>query len=342
MPDARTELPDKLREDIVVSVCFSDVSATETTFQAVRTLANCLDRTYRFREIILVVSDTERAAFLNLVEQVSDVRLFVVRPDIGYYDRRVIAAEEAIGDIVAIANADELPHLDIMSFLERAGQSNAIVLATRSTRKPVRTGLSSPIVALGRIAGFKVNLNDLQTVAMPRTILNQILLHSEPQLALRFPPRDPRFPLESLFIKNDVSTRVRISDFPRRLQLIQKLLLYLAPTLLKFVSLTSTILVLVGISYAVYILGAWVFVETLAPGWLTTSAMLSLSATFMGLSMLGLSLGVTQLLNQQDKVKEERVSEEVNRIDLFGKVASNLNIEIESDAQTLEHQGRKQ
>lgn len=323
-----------LRDDIVISVCFSDLPATQAAFKAVRELADRLDRTYRFREIILIVSDAEREAFLELVEQVSDLRLFVVRPGVGYYDRRVIAAEEAIGDIVFIANVEELPHLDVVSFLEFAEQSDAIVLATRAKHNPVRTGLSSPIVALGRISGFKANLNDLQSIAFPRTLLNLVLRHSEPQLALRFPPRDPRLPLAFVAVKSELNVRSSISDFPRRLQLLQKLLVYLAPTLLMLVTLTSTILTLLGVGYTFYTIGAWIFVETLAPGWLTTSAMLSMSATFMGLSMLGLSLGIQKLLSQQNRSMDERVSEEVNRIDLFGKVASDLNVEVESDTPT--------
>jgi len=68
-----------------------------------------------------------------------------------------------------------------------------------------------------------------------------------------------------------------------------------------------------------------------APGWLTTNTMLAVSAVFMGVSTLGLSLGLQHVLRQNARDKGERVSEEVNRIDLFGKVSADLNVELESE-----------
>jgi hypothetical protein len=330
----------KLRDDIVVSVCISDLTASESAFHAVRKLVDQLDCVYRFREIILVVSENERDAFLQLVQQVSDVRLFTVLPSTEYYERRVIAAEEAIGDLVIIANMDELAYLDIQLLLDQSEETSAVVLTTRSNPKRVRNGLFSPLHALGKISGFKISANDLQTIALPRTLLNQLLLHREPQLALRFPPRDTRLPLELFAAHTDVPTRRLGSDISRRVKLLQKLLVYLAPTLLVFVSLTSTVLTFLGICYAIYTVAVWIFVDNLAAGWLTISGVLSLSAMFIGLSMLGLSLGLQQLLGQHKKATDYHVAEEINRIDLFGKVSSDLNVELENDTEKLESRGQ--
>ncbi len=326
----------KLREDVVVSVCFSDFPATEQSFEALRRLAARLDETYRFREIILVASEDERDSNILFVEQVPDVRLFVVRASVSHYERRVVAAEEAIGDIVLLGSAHEMDDLDMLSLIEQAEQKNALVLSSRSVHPPVRTGLSFPIIALGRLARFKVNLNDLESMAIPRTLLNQLLAHREPQLALRFPPRDPRLPIAFNFVDGKRGTKNRISKFPCRVQLLQKLLVYLAPSLLMLVSLFSAILAVLGAGYACYIVGAWILVEHLAPGWLTTSAMLSLTAMFMGMSMLGLSLGLQQLLQRERRFNPEALAEEVNRIDLFGKVATDLNVELEQETNRVE------
>ena len=98
------------------------------------------------------------------------------------------------------------------------------------------------------------------------------------------------------------------------------------------VAISSTILTLVGIAYAAWIIGAVIMVDALAPGWLTTNTMLAVSAVFMGVSTLGLSLGLQHVLRQNVRDRGERVSEEVNRIDLFGKVSADLNVELESEA----------
>ena len=106
----------------------------------------------------------------------------------------------------------------------------------------------------------------------------------------------------------------------------------MAPILLMLVTLSSTVLTLLGFGYAVYVVGVWIFLDNLAPGWLTTSAMLSLSATFMGISILGLSLGLQKVLSQKSQNNLETIAHEINRIDLFGKVASDLNVDLDRDA----------
>ena len=321
----------KPREDVVVSVCFADLPTTPATFRTVREIAATLDQAYRFREIILVVDDSERAGFLDLVAEVPNLRLFVVRRGTEYYDRRVIAAEEAIGDLVLLANVDEIARMDVLAFLNHAEAENTVTMAFRPTRRPVKRLLAWPFIALGKFAGFNVDPSDFQSIAVPRTLLNLLLAHDEPRLALRFPPRDPRLPTGWFRSERNVENRTAFLGLRRRAQLLQALLVYLTPTILTVVALSSTLLTLVGIAYVAYIIGALFVVDRLAPGWLTTNAMLAVSAVFMGMSTLGLSLGLQHLLKQQRRLKFDLVSEEVNRIDLFQQVAFDLNVEQDSD-----------
>jgi hypothetical protein len=322
----------KPREDVVVSVCFSELAATPTTFAALRDVAATLDGAYRFREIILVVDDTQREAFLDVVREVPNTRLFVVRRGTEYYDRRVIAAEEAIGDLVVIGHLEEVAALDLVAFLDHAERENAVTMAYRRARRPVKRLAAWPFRALGKLAGFNVDPSDFQSIAVPRTSLNLLLAHDEPRLALRFPPRDPRLPLDWFRTEANVASRTVFTGLARRAQLLQTLLVYLTPAILSVVAISSGLLALVGLAYAAWIIGAVVLVESLAPGWLTTNAMLAVSATFMGVSTLGLSLGLQHLLKQQQRLKCAAVPEEVNRIDLFQQVAFDLNVVLESDA----------
>jgi hypothetical protein len=321
----------KPREDIVVSVCFSELAATPATFAHLRKLAARLDSAYRFREIILVVDDSCREAFLPLVREVPNTRLFVVRRGTEYYDRRVIAAEEAIGDLVILGNLDEIAVLDVLAFLDFAEGEDAVTMAFRPERRPFKRLLAWPFIALGKLAGFNVDPSEWQSIAVPRTLLNLLLAHDEPRLALRFPPRDPRLPREWFRTAAKVDSRHAFTGVGRRLALFQTLLVYLTPLILSVVAISSTILTLVGLAYAGWVIGALLLVDTLAPGWLTTNAMLAVSATFMGFSTLGLSLGLQHLLKQQRRQKCDMVPEEVNRIDLFQQVAFDLNVVLESD-----------
>ncbi|MFM7350469.1 MAG: hypothetical protein ACKO01_13460 [Erythrobacter sp.] len=321
----------KPREDLVVSVCLSELHAAPATFAALRELAATLDRAYRYREIILVIDDRQREAFLDVVRDIDNSRLFVVRRGVEYYDRRVIAAEEAIGDLVIIGNIEELAQLDVLAFLANAEAEEAVTMVYRSARRPVKRLLAWPFIALGKIAGFHVDPSDFQSIAAPRTVLNLLLAHDEPRLALRFPPRDPRVPVDWFATRRNVEGRTAFMGLRRRAQLLQTLLVHLTPLVLTLVSISSTILTLVGLAYAAWVVGALVLVDRLAPGWLTTNAMLAVSAMFMGMSTLGLSLGLQYLLKQQRRLKGDLVPEEVNRIDLFHQVAFDLNVELERD-----------
>ncbi|WP_372090011.1 hypothetical protein P7L79_11105 [Tistrella mobilis] len=319
----------KRREDILVSVCFSDLPRDATTFRTLRALAERLDARFRFREIVVVADVDSHEAYFPLVQSVPNLRLLAVPPGYGYYDKRLVAAEEAIGDVVLLTRSEEIAFFDPVRLIEQAVSENRAVLGTRSATTLARKGLWAPVIVLGRMTGFKVGPRDLQTIALPRTMLNQLLAHPSPELALRFPPRDPRFPLTFSEAAPGVARNRSDGTLLQRLQLTQKLLIHLAPALLSVVTITSALLTLLGLFFIVYVLGAWVLVDNLAPGWLTTSAMLSLTATFLGVSILGISLGMQQIIGRQEKAGLGNIAREVNRIDLFGQVASELNVDHE-------------
>jgi hypothetical protein len=322
--------PHALREDVLVSACFGDLPADAGGFDAVEALARLLDSRFRFREIVVVAEESRKDAYLQLVRRVDNLRLLLVRDGTAFYRRRQIDADEAIGDVVLLAKASELPFVDPVGMIVRAADDQRAVLAIRAIGIVDRI-LAAPLVWLGRIAGFKVGLSYLQTLAVPRTLLNQLLAHPDPDLALRFLPRDVRVPLGFVEAAPDMPDLRETGQVRRRLALLQKLLVYLAPSLLMAVTLASGTLAVLGFFYALYALGAWIMVEDLARGWLTLSAMLSLTAFFLGVSIMGLSLGLQQLLTRADRDGFDGVATEVSRFDLYSQVASELNIDLERE-----------
>ena len=318
------------REDVLVSVCFGDLPTEPACFDAVAALARDLDARFRFREIVVVAPESRREAYTPLLQRIDNLRLFTVRDGTGFYRRRMIAADEAIGDVVLMAAVAELAHVDAIAMIEQAADRQCAVLATRPAGLADRT-LAAPLIAMGRTAGFKVNLRDLQTLALPRTLVNQLLAHPDPDLALRFPPRDVRLPLEFFALAPDSPALRERGQHRRRLALLLKLMIYVAPSLLMAVTLASALLAVLGFFYAIYVLGVWIVLDDIAPGWLTLSAMLSLTAFFLGVSIMGLSLGLQQLLARGDRDGFDGVAAEVNRVDLFGQVASDLNVDLEQD-----------
>jgi hypothetical protein len=319
-----------LREDILVSVCFGDLPLDTDVFGAVANLARDLDARFRFREILIVAEQSRQEAYLPLVRRVDNLRLLIVRDGTPFYRRRVVAADEAIGDVVLMANAAELAYVDPIGMIERAADEQRAILAVNGSGMYDRT-LAAPLIALGQMAGFRVGLRDLRTLAAPRTLLNQLLAHPDPDLALRFPPRDARIPLALAEAAPDMPALREAGQWQRRTALLLKLLIYVAPRLLIAVTLASGMLAAMGFFYAFYAFGAWIVVDDLAPGWLTLSAMLSVTSVFLGVSIMGLSLGVQLLLARVSRDSIDEIASEVSRVDLFGQIASDLNVTLERD-----------
>ncbi|SDX83811.1 hypothetical protein [Citreimonas salinaria] len=322
------------RQDVLLSVCLADLPQTKAAHRAVREFARTLDARFRFREIILIADEDRREAFLPLVRDVPNVRLFLVRSGLEHYERRVIAAEEAIGDVILMANAAELASIDALRMIERAADEGLLIVGLRPEQASLGRIVSAPVAALGHAAGFKVGVRDMQTMAVPRTLLNQILSHAHPELALRFPPRDTRLPLGFETVREGMVPAHAPGQLRRRLMLIDKLLVHLAPRVLLLVTLSSGLLSLLGLAYIFYVLGVWVFVSDIEPGWLTISAMQGFIAGFMGLAVLGLSLGLQHLLALMRNDRLDSVTEEVAKVDLFQQVAHELNVDLNDEATT--------
>ena len=335
MDDTSTSLV-KLNEDILVSVCFSELSATTEGFSALKIVARDLSERYRFYEIVLVCDEATSGNFLPLVQEIPNVRLISVRPGASRYKRRAIAAEEAIGDVVVITRAAEVPAIDMIDMIEKATGQGQIILSVRPRPYALHKVVTGPLIALGRAAGFKAGTRDMHTIALPRTLLNQVLSHPDPDLALRFPPRDPRMPIDYVNAADVTEQKGDKPGFYDRLILIHKLLMHLAPSLLYLVTLASGLLCLLGIVFAFYVLGVWLFVSDIQPGWTTISMLLSLTASFLGAAIFGLGIGLQRLLGQLRDDVFENVAQEVNKVDLFGEIASDLNVDLEWSRQDKE------
>lgn len=315
------------REDLLISVCFYDLPAEDQFFTSLMEAEKILACAYRFREIIVLADDRFSNAFLPVVNRVDNLRLLTVNKNCSFYERRAIAAEEAIGDVVVLCSVNELDSIDFTSMVNSAAANNSIIVAKLPKIGFFTRIWLAPLCSLARVAGFVLRPDHLRTMAMSRSALNGLIAHNDRQLALRFPPRSPLVTVSTVCAEDGLKPAHSLAEIGRRVQLFQRLLVYLAPKLLVAVALSSAALTLLGGGYAAYTLVTYFFATSIAPGWITTSTMLSLSAVFMGVSTLGLSLGLQQVLGR-DTVSFSGTVKEINKIDLFGRVASELNIEV--------------
>ena len=305
----------KRRDDILVSICITDMVESDEAFEFLKKFADNVDRLYRFREIVVVVDNEKLDNYLPLVHKVANLRLFTVDAGLSSYRKRVISASEAIGDVVLISDLTELKTFDSMSMVKKAVDEGRAIVGERPKLHGVNRLLSGPFRILGRSAGFNVSLSNTRTLALPRTVLNQVLKHQEPELALRFLPLSPPIPF-SLFVGSPtISLGWDAERMSGRLVLLNKLLVFMAPRVLNLVTLGAALLGSLGAAFAIYVLGVWLFIDDIAPGWLTTSMMLSLTAVFLGTSVFGLSIGPAALnrLSDHDTIRRRGSGDKQSR-----------------------------
>lgn len=329
MPPPATPSGAERREDVLVSLAFTDLEPTAACFKDVVAAANQVAAAYRYWEVLVVVDTVSAPLFKPLMTQVENIRLIKVRVGLQTYQNRVIAASEAIGDIVLIAAWHELQAVDPVGMIERARRQERIVIAERTG-----THLLNPvIVALGNVSGFRATTRDMATAAYPRTLLNRLLASSDRQLALRFLPRDAA--LSACHIQvTPTHGRSISSGLGPRLGLIQRLLVNAAPRVLNVTSLLAATTSVVALLFGIYAIAVSLLLDDVQPGWLTTSLAISLTTSFLGVAIFGLSTGLLKIIDLISPTLVQDVVGEESSIDLFSQVLTELNVELEAGAET--------
>jgi type IV secretory pathway TrbD component len=288
-------------------------------------LAARIDARYRYWELLAIVDAGVEDN--GLLDGVPNLRLLKVRPETGYYRRRVIAASEAIGDLVAIVAIEEIDCLDVVAMIDSARETARIV----SGRGAARSLMDPLLRVLGRAGGFDVDTRDMLTAAFPRSLLLRMLALPDPELALRFVPRDAGLSA-SHWLTHGAVGRVRsLRQTRRRLSLVRQLLISGAPRVLDWVSVLSALVTVTSVLYALYAVLVWAVSSSVAPGWLTLSLAISMTGAFLAVALFGLSTGLQRIITMIAPDRADDVVDERNGVDLFSQVAQELNIELSSD-----------
>jgi hypothetical protein len=321
------------RDDLLVSIGIAESEAGDSILPILSGLAAELSTRFRYWELLIVTDVDKAGSYAHALETIANVRLLKVRPGTSPYRRRVAIAGEAIGDVVLISTLDEIPQLTIIGMIEKAGESGAMVVGRR------RAAIlhNAPYRALGASAGFRVDASDMLTTAYPRTVLNRLLSHPDPQLALRFPPNDDSITVLGQPALDTAAARQHRSlrDTRRRFAMLQKLLVGSAPRVLGLVGSLALLVAIVATVFVVYALVVWLVKEDVQPGWLTTSLALGLTAFFLGCAIFGLSIGLQKLIDLLSADLGDDVVDEITSVDLFREVFDELNIEQDKAAPAL-------
>jgi hypothetical protein len=100
---------------------------------------------------------------------------------------------------------------------------------------------------------------------------------------------------------------------------------------LTVVSLSSLLAVFGGLAYAIYAVVVWMALASVQPGWFTTSLVLSLTATFLGGAIFGLSIGLQKLIETPSSDMADDIIDERGRADMFDRAMKELNVDVGAD-----------
>lgn len=331
-------LPPKPREDMLVSVGFIEVLPTHDGFESMQNLSGRLNKHFRYWEI-LVIADTEEVDDLApLFDVVPNLRLLKVRAGTSLYRRRCVLASQAIGDVLAITTGPEVAGLNLVAMIETSINDASVVISRRR-----RGNLLDPVIgALGKASGFYVSTRDMQTAVYPRSLLDMLAARSDRDLALRFAPRGASIKIKETLVCNEqVLERRGLRGTGRRMSLIQKLIVNLAPRVLGYLSILSALVTFVALLFICYVFGVWVFVDTIQPGWITTSLLLSGTAAFLGLAIFCLASGLQMIIDLLLPDMGRDVIDERSTVDLFSNVMTELNVDYDPSGREVAQHSEK-
>lgn len=326
-----TESP---REDVLVSACFAEAPRHEAGVAALAAFADRMAAHFAYFEIVVLVEWAFDAASDNLLDHVRNLRLLRVGPGRSIYHRRTIVASEAIGDMVILADLDELAVVDPLRLLAIAETEGGIVYAARSGIA-VAGALADPI---GRASGLSVSSAYFRTAVYPRGALNRSLRREDRDLALRFPPSDRRaariVTLRDCAAPAGVRARSSVglaeicAGGLQRAALLQRLMVSAAPAVLGIVAIASLGVMALAVLMAGYGLWANFQLDNVAAGWTSVISALAMIAFFFGFAVFGVSAGLQKVIKLLEKTVESEVIEERNRTDLFAAVKADFNVEL--------------
>lgn len=314
-----------IRDDILTSVCVHDISEIAGGVESLEALARTLSGTFRYWEMLVAVPADADGSWLSMFQSIPNLRLLRIRQGLGGHKIRAVLAAEAIGDVVLIASVDEVDFLDVRQMILDAHHRNTIVIGDRG-----RTSVLDKVLGvMGNGSGFRVNARFMQTIALPRSLLTRILNQPERPLALRFPPRDRTIGIELQAASGDFLARGRRRGLSTRVHLSQRLIVSSAPNVLFALSVMSILTALAGALFLLYVIGVWIFYGAVQQGWVTTSGILAVSATFLGLLGLGLSTGMQKIIDLLAHEESDDVLEEIGQINIYAGINEDLNVHYE-------------
>lgn len=314
-----------MRNDILISIALIDEGDFNETLRRIEAMMDALSQRFQYFEIVCIVSEVLREE-LNAIgarlARLTNLRIILVSDATRYHQRRLVAASEAIGDVVAIVDPDDFGIDELCDLIEASKDKNEILLGWGRA-----SGIFGyPRKVLTAVTRHNVAREAMRTIVLPRERLNEILNRPSAALDLRYEPSASHFKYRHKPVSR---TTRRGSSLPQRYEVLAEILMTGAPRYLKIYAASTFVIASLAIAYAAYAVLVISLRDDVQPGWFSNAIVQSGTVFFMAIGMSVLSFAVAGLIEKLGGGENHAISGEIANIDFFEQ-QHDLNVELGS------------
>ncbi len=316
-----------MRSDILVSVAVVDEAGPAHTVPRLAGLVEALSQAYRHFEVLYVVSETARGALAPLAGEIArlpNLRVIVTSQGTRFYRQRLIAVLEAIGDVVALLDLDELPAAALMARLAESHDRNQILIGERPARARHRWTYG----LLSIVSSNIITAQAARTILLPRGLINGVTTRHSAALDLRFEPRVPYARYRRFDVPGRPGSR---GDPGQRHELFLEILLCGAPRYLKAYAAAGVVVMAGASLYGLYAVGVLLFDRHVQEGWFSTAVTQAGSTAFISGGMSILAIGLLAIHERLHAGEDRIIVDEIANAGLFDGVTER-NVEFTGGA----------
>lgn len=315
-----------MRDDYLASVCIVDERELGEILSLLVGIEAELARSFRYFEIIYVLPERSREqlnARAETLTRLLNLRILIANDDVSFYRQRVIAASEAIGDVVALVDLTDMSSEELIKQLHAAKDGNLVLIGWRKLRRT--GGLTYRLLSL--LSRHAVTAQTSRTIILAREWLNAILTREHVSLDLRFEPRGGPVRYNRFALAQRTLPKVR---FKHRYELLAEILRSSAPRYLKIYAMLGFAVTIFAALYGFYAIGVVLTREDVQPGWFSNAFILAGSMGFISLGMSILAIALAVVLDRTSGGNDRMIVDEIANISFFDQLIDR-NVELGGD-----------
>ena len=314
-----------MRSDLLVSVGLVDHGGPAETVPRLVGLAEALAAAFRYSELLYVLPESRRAEldrFAGELAPLRNLRVLLAGEGTGFYRQRLLAAQEAIGDVVVLLDLDDLEVDDLAARVGEAHESRRVLLGWEPGRRVGSWSYS----LLSILSRNHLTAQASRTIVIPRDALGPILARRSAAIDLRFEPRTAptryvRFPLARAGRRRGMMLH--------RGELFTEILICGAPRFLKVYAAAGLGVTLGSLFYALYAVMIILTRSHVQEGWFSTAITQAGSTGFIAGGMSIMAIAFVAIYERLHGEEEGALVDEIANTSFFDKVNAR-NVEIGS------------